>query len=298
MNLNLKLVGVRKKYKSFYLGPISLELEKGKVLALIGQNGAGKTTTLDCISGVSYRDEGTIEVCGYDANPNEKKWKNCFGYVSAEPVAINTMTGTNFLKYISKYYDKCNYQLMDHLIKKLEFPVNETIYKLSTGNKTKLEIISAMSFCPTLLLLDEPTNALDPIVRDAFLEIIFDFMKDENNSIIWSTHIVSEVAKIADDFAFICNGVITEVSSKIELTENWRKILIKQTEYLENIPDVVELQEDDGRIELISRDYNATMSFLKESKIDIVDEYYMSLENICLKNLQFFKSEFEEEDYV
>ena len=104
MSMNLKLSGVRKGFANFLLGAIDLELEEGKVLALIGPNGAGKTTTMDCISGILQPDKGEIEICGIRTSPKTKDWKYNFGYVMSEPVFINSMTGSEFLKFVSKYY--------------------------------------------------------------------------------------------------------------------------------------------------------------------------------------------------
>ncbi len=289
--LNLKLNNVKKGFKNFLLGSLNFELEQGKVLALVGPNGAGKTTTLDCISGILFPDSGTIEICGIETNPNTKDWKYNFGYVSSEPIFINSMNGDEFLNFISKYYPKWNYELMKKLTSILEFNSNEKILTLSTGNKTKLEIISALSTNPKLLLLDEPTNALDPIIRDRFLDIIYDFMADEENSAIWSTHIISEVGIIADDFAFLNDGVLYEISSKIELTENWRKIIVKSTTNTIDIPDVCDIQKVDNHIELYTSNFKSTTEFLKNSNIEIINEYYMSIENICIKNLEKYKNE-------
>jgi ABC-2 type transport system ATP-binding protein len=291
MNSNLKFTNVKKTFKDFTLGPISFELEKGKVLALVGPNGSGKTTTLDCVSGMMQQDSGKIEVCGYENNPNEVQWKNLFGYVTSEPVLIKTMTGTEFLKYIAQYYKSWDFNRMNSLISRLEFPEELKIHKLSTGNKTKLEIISALSMNPRLLLLDEPTNALDPIVRDVFLDIIFEFMTNEENSIIWSTHIITEVGSIADEFAFLIDGLIREISSKIDLTENWRRIIVHEELNKKIIPGVCEIIQADNSFEICTWNYPATIEYLKKSNIEILNEYYMNIENICIKNLQRYKTE-------
>ncbi len=290
MNPILKLTDVKKSFKNFLLGQISFELEPGKVLALVGPNGAGKTTTMDCISGLMQPDEGKIEICGTLTNPNDKSWKYLFGYVCSEPVFIKTMTGKEFLSFVSKYYPSWNFELMNLLITKMEFDKYEKIGKLSTGNKTKLEIISALSINPKLLLLDEPTNSLDPIIRDVFLDIIYDFMSNEENSVMWSSHIIPEVSCIADDFAFMDKGKICEISTKTDLTENWRKIIVKSGNELNRIPKVCEIIKSDNNYELYSSNFAITAEYLKNANIEIVNEYYMNIETICIKNLQKYKS--------
>lgn len=289
--LNLKLNNVKKGFKNFLLGSLNFELEQGKVLALIGPNGAGKTTTLDCITGILQPDSGKIEICGIETNPNSKDWRFFVGYVSSEPVFINSMSGYDFLNFISKYYPKWNFEMMKKLINILEFKPNDKIQSLSTGNKTKLEIISALSTNPKLLLLDEPTNALDPIIRDRFMDIIYDCISDEENSVIWSTHIISEVGSIADDFAFLNDGILYEISSKIELTENWRKIIVKSTTNIVDIPDICDIYQVDNHFELYTCNFKSTSEFLKNSNIEMINEYYMSIENICIKNLEKYKKE-------
>jgi ABC-2 type transport system ATP-binding protein len=291
MSKNLKLSGVRKGFANFLLGAIDLELEEGKVLALIGPNGAGKTTTMDCISGILQPDKGEIEICGIKASPKTKDWKYNFGYVMSEPVFINSMTGSEFLKFVSKYYPAWNFELMNQLLETLEFNPNEVIGKLSTGNKTKLEIISAMSINPKLLLLDEPTNNLDPIIRDRFIELMFDFMLDESHSVLWSTHIITEVSNVADDFAFLNNGKIYEVSSKTDLTENWRRLIVKSNLEFQDVPHVVEMNRTTNEYEMFTSNFKGTIDFLKEYDVEILNDYYMSIETICIKNLQKYKLE-------
>ncbi len=291
MSINLKLSGVRKGFANFTLGALDLELEEGKVLALIGPNGAGKTTTMDCISGLIQPDKGEIEICGIPTSPKTKDWKYNFSYVMSEPVFINSMNGNEFLKFVSKYYPAWNFELMEKLISTLEFNPNEIINKLSTGNKTKLEIISAFSINPKLLLLDEPTNSLDPIVRDRFIEMMFDFMLDESRSVLWSTHIISEVSNVADDFAFLNNGIIHEVSSKTDLTENWRRLIVRSNLEFHNVPFVVENTKTENELEIFTSNFKETIEFLKEYDAEIINEYYMNIETICIKNLQKYKLE-------
>lgn len=291
MNVNLKLNNVKKSFNSFQLRRINLELAQGRVMALVGPNGAGKTTTLDCIAGIMFPDSGEIEICGIKQNPNTKDWKFNFGYVSSEPIFINTMTGENFLKFVSKYYPSWNFNYMIELIEKLEFDSSVKIHKLSTGNKTKLEIITALSYQPKLLLLDEPTNALDPIIRDRFIEIIFDYMNNEENSVIWSTHIINEVSEIADEFAFLNNGELFEISSKVDLTENWRKIIIPAINEITDIPALIEYEIVDGKLEIITSNYENLIKYLKNNNIEVIDEYYMNVETIAIKNLERYKKE-------
>lgn len=291
MNNNLKLIDVKKSFNSFLLRRINLELVQERVMALLGPNGTGKTTTLDCIAGIMFPDSGEIEICGIKQNPNTKDWKFNFGYVSSEPIFINTMTGENFLKFVSKYYPSWNFNYMIELIEKLEFDPNVKIHKLSTGNKTKLEIITALSYQPKLLLLDEPTNALDPIIRDRFIEIIFDYMNNEENSVIWSTHIINEVSEIADEFAFLNNGELFEISSKVDLTENWRRIIIPARNEITDIPDLIDYENVDGKMEIISSNYDNTFNYLNNNNIEIFDEYYINIETIAIKNLERYKKE-------
>jgi ABC-2 type transport system ATP-binding protein len=291
MNPILKLSNVKKYFSNFTLGSINFELEYGKVLALVGPNGAGKTTTMDCISGILQPNTGDIEICGKKTNPKDKSWKYFFGYVCSEPVFINTMTGKEFLNYVSKYYPKWNTELMNKLISVLEFNPDEKIHKLSTGNKTKLEIISAISTNPYLLLLDEPTNNLDPIIRDRFIDVIFDFMSDDEHSVMWSTHIIPEVSHIADEFAFLNVGKFCEISSKIDLIENWRRIIVNNDSNLQNDTYLAEINPADNNFEIFTCKYDETLEFLKNNNIEIINDYYMNIESICLKNLQKYKNE-------
>jgi len=219
MNPILKLTDVKKSFRNFRLGPVSFELEPGKVLALVGPNGSGKTTTMDCISGIMLPDSGKIEICGIETNPNDKKWKYLFGYVCSEPSFIKTMTGKEFLSFVSKYYPDWNFDLMNHLIEKMEFDKYEKIGKLSTGNKTKLEIISALSISPKLLLLDEPTASLDPAATRSVEEIIRNAAQS-GIKILMASHDLGQVRRLAGDVVFMVRGTVREQALAEDFLKN------------------------------------------------------------------------------
>ena len=186
----ITIKNLNKTYKDFSLQDISFSVPKGSVMGFVGENGAGKTTTLKAILNLISYDSGNIEIFGLDSKKNEKEIKEQIGVV---------FEGSNF-------HENLNTD-------------NKLIKEFSKGNKMKLSIAVALSHKPKLLILDEATSSLDPIVREEILDIFLDFIQDEEHSIILSSHITSDLDKIADYITFIHKGKIVFSENKDELID-------------------------------------------------------------------------------
>lgn len=220
----LELENIKKRFKDFTLGPISLNLEKGRVYGFIGPNGAGKTTTIQSIFGLMNINSGSIRIYGDETNPNKVNWKHNVGYVGDVNSFYEGWSARKNLEFLRDFYPGWDDDYMLRLVSKFELPMEKNVKSLSTGNRLKLSIISAMSYRPKLLLLDEPTSGLDPIIRAELIEVLFSYMEDEENTILYSTHIISELERIADELIFISNGNIVEREIKDDLAGKWKRI--------------------------------------------------------------------------
>lgn len=215
MQNSIEIKNLTKKYKENGIYNISFNVPKGSIVGLIGRNGAGKTTILNSILNIIKKDNGEITI--FDDKTFSKDTRNKLGVVfdkSMFPESLNAKEINNILKYVYSNWNEM--QFFDYL-KKLEIPLNKKIKEFSKGMEMKLYIAIALSHNAKCLILDEATSGLDPVIRDEILDLFLDFIQDESNSILISSHITSDLEKIADYIAFIDNGNLLFFESKDKL---------------------------------------------------------------------------------
>lgn len=222
MNNVIEIKNLIKKYSSgFQLGDLSFSIPKGMIIGLIGENGAGKTTLIKLILGIIKRNNGIIKIFDKDLDCNEKEIKEDIGVVLDDmffPEVINADDINDVMKDIYKNWDS---ELYYKYLNDFNLPKKKNLKTLSKGMKKKLEIITALSHKPKLLILDEPTSGLDPVVRNEILDLFLDFMQDENNTILLSTHITTDLEHIADRIIFVDNGKAILNESKDDIMNNY-----------------------------------------------------------------------------
>ncbi len=222
MNKNaLTVSGLTKKYKEFTLSDISFEVPQGTIVGLIGENGAGKSTTLNAILGVIHRDAGDISVMEKNIEELEPDTKEQIGVVfdgSNYPEILSPKKINQVMKNIYHSWDEQTYF---RLLKQFCLPLDKQIKQFSKGMKMKLAISVALSHHSKLLILDEATSGLDPVIRDDILDMLLDFVQDEEHSILVSSHITSDLEKIADYIVFIHEGKVVFSKPKDELIEQY-----------------------------------------------------------------------------
>ena len=219
-NYAIEIKNLVKKFDSFTLGPIDLSIPKGTIVGYIGQNGAGKSTTIKLLLGILKKDSGEIKILGYD-NPNSLELKDKIGVVFDDLLVPEEMTLVDLEKFCSRVYSKWDREFFYQLKKKFKLSEKQAIQSYSRGMRMKLSMAVALSHKAEILILDEATSGLDPIVRDEILDFLLDFIQDENHTILISSHILSDLEKVADYIAFINDGKVLFVESKDELKENY-----------------------------------------------------------------------------
>ena len=217
----LELRGLEKHYKDFALGPLDLTLPGGTICGLIGENGAGKSTTLRLILDVVQRDGGTVSILGRDNRENLVQTKEEIGVVMGSdgiPLCLNAVQVGKVMAGIYQNWDADAYAAY---CSKFDLPPKKKYKDYSTGMKMKLCIAVALSHHAKLLLLDEATNGLDPVVRDEVVDLLLDFARDEEHSILISSHIVSDLEKLCDTIAFLHKGKLLLCEEKDALREKY-----------------------------------------------------------------------------
>lgn len=225
MDYCLQLENLSKSYNSFKLNNVNLNIPSGSIMGFIGENGAGKTTTIKLILNLIKRDSGKIQIFGMDNIKDEKAIKEQLGVVFDESYFHEMLNIFGVSKIMRNIYKNWDNNLYDSYIEQFKLPKNKIIKEFSRGMKMKLSIAAALSHHPKLLILDEATSGLDPVVRNEILDIFYDFIQDDSHSILISSHITSDLEKIADYITFIHNGEILLSSAKDDLLENY--VIIK-----------------------------------------------------------------------
>ncbi len=221
MNTALTITGLTKKYSNFVLDNISFSIPFGSIVGLIGENGAGKSTTINSILGLIKKDSGKITVLGHDIDTFDCAVKEKIGVVFDGSNFSEELTPAKLSKVLRDIYSSWEQSYFNRLLDQLNIPATKKIKTFSKGMKMKLSIAVAFAHHPQLLILDEATSGLDPIVRDDILDMFLEFVQDEEHSILVSSHITSDLEKVADYIVFIHTGKIIFCEPKDELLEHY-----------------------------------------------------------------------------
>lgn len=219
--LALQLDGVGKTYRGFALRDVSFDLPRGYIMGLIGANGAGKTTILKLIMNLIRRDSGQISVFGKDNLDFEAEVKRDIGFVYDVPRFYDDARLTDIARAVAPFYPKWDQARFDSLTGEFDLPMRKRFKTLSAGKKTQFALSLALSHDADLILMDEPTSGLDPIVRRELLDKLRDILQDERKSILFSTHITSDLERIADYITCVHGGQIVFSSPRDEVLDRW-----------------------------------------------------------------------------
>lgn len=220
----IEIKNLSKVYKNFTLDNISLKLQRGFIMGIIGENGAGKTTLINLIMNLVKRDCGTIEIFGLDNLKFERQVKDKIGFVYDQAYYYDQLTIEENGKIISKLYSKWDEDVFNKYLKKFSLNKKKKFKELSKGMRMKFSLCVALSHSAELIIMDEPTSGLDPIVRAEVLDELQKLMENENMGVIISTHITEDLEKIADYITFIKNGKVIFSKSKDEILYSYKII--------------------------------------------------------------------------
>lgn len=216
----IEISGLRKCYDGFTLDNISFDVPKGSIMGFIGQNGAGKSTTMKAILNIIKTDGGAIKLLGMDHIKDEAQIKECIAAVFDECPFHDSFKAKQInILFRGLYQNWDEKQFFDYL-DRFHLPRKKKIGEFSKGMKMKMQIAAALSHKAKLLIMDEPTTGLDPVVRNEILDVFREYLSDENNSILLSSHITSDLDKIADCVTFIDNGKLLLTGYKDEILES------------------------------------------------------------------------------
>lgn len=280
MNSTLILKNVNKKYEksNFAIKDISFSIPEGSIVGFIGENGAGKSTTMNCILNVIRRDSGTIEIFGREMTDEDIDIRENIGVVYDSNNFPEYLTAKQLADILGRIYSKWDDFCFEQFLRRFGLPESQKIKSYSRGMSMKLAIAVALSHDSKLLILDEATSGLDPIMRDEILDVLLEFVKQENHSILLSSHITSDLEKIADYIVFIHNGEIILNKTKDELIYEYGVIRCSENNFYNILPeDILSSMKKDYQIDVLIKNKKLMEKKYKNLIIDSV-----SLDEIML----------------
>jgi len=282
---HIEMRNVRKAFRFFTLEDLSLDLEPGQIMGLVGPNGAGKSTTIRLLTGLLAPDAGEVRVLGHVMPDNQAVAKRDIGFVSDEMRLFGHATLEWHMQFIASIYAGWDEQYARTLVKRFNLHPEQNVSSLSSGEQVKAVLLLALARRPRLLILDEPTSGLDPVARHELLGEFMDVLRDEDRSILFSSHNTVDVERISDRIAFIDRGRLIDSSDKEDFLERWRRIQLQLPAgaAMPELPHVVSRVQDGQFVTLTTNQYSPDLiSFLGAGVREV---QRMSLEEIFVANV-------------
>ncbi len=273
---NISVRDLCKQFDGFLLDHVSFQVPKGRIVGFIGENGAGKSTTIKLILDELKRDNGQIQIFGMENTISSVR--EDIGVVFDECNFHDVFNASDIEKILSGVYKSWDRSLYRQYLKKFKIPERKQIGSFSKGMKMKLSIICAMAHKPKLLILDEATTGLDPVVRDEMLDLFLEFIQDEECSIFFSSHITSDIQKIADYVILIHQGKIIFEEQKDDLVYHFGIVRCGREKFASISPDDYIIHRvTNVSVECLVRDKEAIKRKYKDLVVD-----HATLEDIML----------------
>jgi ABC-2 type transport system ATP-binding protein len=266
---------------------IDATVQSGNVIALLGKNGAGKTTLLETVLGFAFPTYGDVTLWGVKATDIRDEQKQKIGFVPQQDELLLTMTGYQHLELFKGFRPTWNQSLVDKLVIDWMIPMDTRVNKMSVGQRQKLSILLALAHEPQLLVLDEPVASLDPIARRQFLQQIIEIASDENRAVIFSTHIVSDVERVANQVWMLRDGVMDYQGDLDSLKESIVRITFPRAAYtnelVSQLPEIIKKKEDDLYIQLTLKNWSSDLESRLQQQVPEIQIEYLGLEDIFLE---------------
>lgn len=281
--------GVSKHYPDFALKDIDLTLPVGQIMGLVGVNGAGKTTLLRILSGLALPDSGTVEVLGHAMPDQQVAAKRDIGFASEDMRLYKGRSLRWHMDLIAAIYPSWDEPYAAELLRRFDLRSEQKLGGFSHGQRVKALLLLSLARHPRLLLLDEPTTGLDPVARAEVLDALSDVLRDENRSVLFSSHNTYDVERLADTITFLHQGRLLASADKESFIDNWQRIVCQGdwTPDPQEWPEIASARRNGSVLELKVRGYTeAIVGRLKAQQLDIRSQHPMSLEEIFVTTVR------------
>ena len=242
--------------------------------------------TLRCMGGMSCLDAGSIEILGTDAAPDASDWRQDLAFVSDEAVFYENWTGRKNLDFIGQFFGDWSAARAKELVARFACPVDQKVKTLSKGNRVKLALIAALARSPRLLLLDEPTAGLDPVVRSEVLDVLWELLETGDRTIFYSTHILGDIDRLADELVFLHDGQIVQRSPKDELIAAWGQISFQLEGDLPALEGIAECASEGSQHRLISCAREQTLANLHAAGAQNIQQSPLPIDEVAVSILK------------
>ena len=264
----------------FILDKLSFSLPYGAILGFVGENGAGKTTTIGCILNTVRKDSGMVKLFGKEMRDTDTDIREKIGVVYDGDNFPGFWSAKQLSQVMEGIYTQWDHALFQKYLENFHLPVKQKIKNYSRGMTMKLAIAVALSHHPQLLILDEATSGLDPIMRDEMLDVFLEFVQEESHSILLSSHITSDLEKVADYITFIHNGKLILTASKNDLVYHYAVMRCRESQFLALDPgDIIAYRKRDFQIDVLVDNGKEAQRKYKDAVVDhvSVDEIMLLL---------------------
>ncbi|MEZ5465434.1 MAG: ABC transporter ATP-binding protein [Lysobacteraceae bacterium] len=258
MTAAFSLSGISKRYPHFALQDISLELPEGQVMGLVGVNGAGKTTLLRLLTGLAAPDGGEVQVLGHRLPQAQVSAKRDIGFASEDMRLYRGQTLRWHMDLVQRIYPGWDAAYADELLRRFDLRAEQKVGGFSHGQRVKALLLLCLARRPRLLLLDEPTTGLDPVARIEVLEALADVLRDEQRSVLFSSHNTHDVEQLADSITFLHDGKRVATADKETFLERWRRLLCAGSApaELSQWPEIASVRNSGSLVEIKVRAWN------------------------------------------
>lgn len=251
----VEIKGLTKRYDGFTLDNVSFDVPKGSIMGFIGQNGAGKTTTINALLNIVKKDEGEIKLLGLDSVKDEFEVKSQIAAVFDELPFDDRLNANDINKILREVFEQWSSETFFGYLDRFALPRKKKFGKFSKGMKMKLQIASALSHNAKLLIMDEATTGLDPVVRNEILDIFLEYLQNEEHTILMSSHITSDLDKVADSVTFIDKGKLLISGYKDDILDSHGVLKCTKSDYKEIDPeDIISARLSDFGAEVMVAD--------------------------------------------
>ena len=252
---DIEIKGLTKRYDGFTLDNVSFDVPKGSSMGFIGQNGAGKTTTINALLNIVKKDEGEIKLLGLDSVKDEFEVKSQIAAVFDELPFDDRLNANDINKILREVFEQWSSETFFGYLDRFSLPRKKKFGKFSKGMKMKLQIASALSHNAKLLIMDEATTGLDPVVRNEILDIFLEYLQNEEHTILMSSHITSDLDKVADSVTFIDKGKLLISGYKDDILDSHGVLKCTKNDYKEIDPeDIISARLSDFGAEVMVAD--------------------------------------------
>lgn len=276
------------RYPHFAMENLNLSLAKGQVLGLVGVNGAGKSTTIRILMGLVKADAGEVEVLGYRLPAQQVQAKYDIGFASDDMRLYKSQTLQWHMDFVQSIFPKFDKTYAKDLLQRFELIADQKIAGLSHGQRVKACLLLVLARRPKLLVLDEPTTGLDPVARDEVVSELADILRDDERSVLFSSHNTHDIEKLSDQIAFLDRGQLLALQDKESYLDSWGRFRCQlEPQAMATVSGAVSIKRHGQFAEVITDQCTTDYGFqLQQSGFKVIEQHRMSLEEIFVANVK------------